>query len=129
MDSYGSNDCKFDWGQNIEGSLTGELGHDLDEGSNFHVNLKVDTVIPWKFSCPVCGQNCTTTVPIVEQPLNFAMPSCPIKAGELEEAIMKALPTESPTKGIKVTAKGSIVVKDHKDAEVVDMSIDSFMMK
>lgn len=126
-DEYGSNNCKFDWGQTIGGSVTGKLGHDLEEGSTFHVNLKVDTVISWKFSCSACGANCTTSVPIVDYPLDFAMPPCPISAGELQQVISNALPAESPTKGVKVTAKGSVTVKDQTGADVLDMNIDVLM--
>lgn len=104
--------------------MTGKLGHNLDEGSAFSVNLKVDTIIPWKFTCAACGSNCTTTVPIVDYPLNFAMPPCPVSSRELTTVFSQALPTESPTKGIKVTAKGSVNIKDETGAEVMDMVID-----
>mmetsp|Transcript_23039 Transcript_23039/g.38980 ORF Transcript_23039/g.38980 Transcript_23039/m.38980 type:complete len:174 (-) Transcript_23039:1171-1692(-) len=126
-DDYGSNDCTFDWGQAVEGSVTGKLGHDLQEGSSFHVNLKVDTVIPWKFSCAACGVNCTTTVPIINYPLEIPMPPCPVPAGDLQEALSKALPAKSPTDGVKVTAKGSVGVKDEKGADVLELNVDVTM--
>jgi hypothetical protein len=111
----------------VEGSVTSKLGHALDQGSTFHVNLKVDSVIPWKFSCATCGMNCTTSVPIVDYPLDIPMPPCPISAGELQQTISNALPAESPTKGVKVTAKGTVSVKDQSGADVIDMSIDVLM--
>lgn len=40
-DDYGSNDCSFAWGDEVTGSVDGELGHDLNEGSTFDVSLKV----------------------------------------------------------------------------------------
>jgi hypothetical protein len=107
--------------------VTGKLGHNLEKGSTFSVNLKVDTIIPWKFSCPACGANCTTSVPIVDIPLNFAMPPCPISSGELQTAISQALPAESPTKGVKVTAKGSVNIKDETGAAVLDMDINAML--
>lgn len=109
----------------MDGSVTGKLGHNLEEGSLFSVNLKVDTVIPWKFSCAACGANCTTKVPIVDYPLNFAMPPCPVSSGELETAISQALPAESPTDGVKVTAKGTVHIKDETGAEVLAMDINA----
>ena len=108
----------------MEGSVNGKLGHDLEEGSTFHVNLKVDTVIPWKFSCAACGANCTTSVPIVDYPINMAMPPCPISAQELQQTLASALPAESPTKGVKVTAKGSVTVKDQNSADVLALEVD-----
>ena len=30
--------------------------------------------------CPVCGANCTITIPVVKKTFSFTMPDCPIKA-------------------------------------------------
>lgn len=79
-DDYGSNDCTFAWGDEISGSAGGSLGHDLEEGSTFSVDVKIDKFVSWKFSCAACGSNCTTTIPVVNQDVNFAMPDCPIPA-------------------------------------------------
>lgn len=92
------------------------------------MNLKVDTIFPWKFSCAACGANCTTTVPIVDYALNFATPPCPISSGELQTAISEALPAASPTKGVKVTAKGYVHIKDETGEKVLDMDV-SLMLK
>ena len=73
---------------------------------------QVDSIVPFAFSCPVCGANCTTTVPIVNQDVNFAMPPCPVSALDLSTPFDYALPADSPTKGVKVSAKGTLGVKD-----------------
>ncbi|GMI49331.1 hypothetical protein TrCOL_g11638 [Triparma columacea] len=111
-DDHGSNDCSFAWGDEVSGSVDLSLGHDLGEGSTFSVNMKVDSIVPFAFSCPVCGANCTTTVPIVNQDVNFAMPPCPVSALDLSTPFDYALPADSPTKGVKVSAKGTLGVKD-----------------
>mmetsp|Transcript_27590 Transcript_27590/g.75090 ORF Transcript_27590/g.75090 Transcript_27590/m.75090 type:complete len:80 (+) Transcript_27590:652-891(+) len=54
---------------------------------------QVDRIISWKFSCAACGQNCTTTVPVVNQEVNFAMPDCPVAADAISEVIDQVLPT------------------------------------
>jgi hypothetical protein len=125
-DDYGSNNCNFAWGSNVAGSVNGNLGHDLETGSTFAVNLKIDRVVSWKFSCAACGSNCTTSIPVINQDVNFAMPDCPITAGELAETIFNQdLPVDSPTKGVKVTAVGTINVLDAKGASVIGLGIDA----
>lgn len=124
-DAYGSNDCTFQWGDNITGSVSGKLGHDLDKGSKFTVDLKVDKIIKWSFTCAVCGANCTTTIPVIDEKITIALPDCPIKAVELTEELFNAtLPLTSPTKGVKVTATGPITIFDALGATVLAITLD-----
>ena len=85
--------------------------------------MKVDSIVPFSFSCPVCGANCTTTIPIVNQDVNFAMPPCPVSALDLSTPFDYALPADSPTKGVKVSAKGTLGVKDAAGATVLSGEI------
>ncbi|GMH77797.1 hypothetical protein TL16_g07538 [Triparma laevis f. inornata] len=124
-DDYGSNDCSFGWGDTVSGNVNATLGHDLEDGSTFSVDLKLDKFISWSFSFAACGSNCTTSVPIVNQDVNFAMPDCPITADGVTQAFSQALPTDSPTKGVKVTAIGNIEVKDAAGDSVISMDIDA----
>jgi hypothetical protein len=125
-DDYGSNDCAFAWGDSVSGSAGGDLGHDLEDGSTFSVDVKVDKLISWKFSCAACGANCTTTIPVVNEPVNFAMPDCPIPATEVPATVFsQVLPTDSPTKGVKVTVSGTVSVADDKGASVLSLGIDA----
>ena len=124
-DAYGSNDCQFKWGDNVTGLVSGKLGHDLNVGSKFTVDLKVDKLIKWSFSCAACGANCTTTIPVIDEKVTFALPDCPIKAVELTEQLFNAsLPLDSPTKGVKVTATGPITIFDALGATVLAISLD-----
>ena len=128
-DVYGSNNCNFKWGQTLKGSMTSQLGLDLEDGSKVDINLKIDNKISLKFTCLVCGQNCTTTIPIVNEPITFPTPDCPIPANSIDETFKQALPSESPTEGVKVTASGTAVVNDQNGKEIVNLKIDSFTMQ
>ncbi len=86
--------------------------------------MKVDKVIAWKFTCPACGSNCTTTIPVVNLPVNQPMPPCPIDADSIERAINQVLPASSPLGGVKVTAIGTIDVRNEINAEVLKLSIN-----
>ncbi|GMI35530.1 hypothetical protein TeGR_g6932 [Tetraparma gracilis] len=124
-DDYGSNDCTFAWGDEISGSAGGSLGHDLEEGSTFSVDVKIDKFVSWKFSCAACGSNCTTTIPVVNQDVNFAMPDCPIPATDVPATVFdQALPADSPVP-VKVTVTGTVGVKDAAGDDVLAMSIDA----
>ena len=123
-DMYGSNDCTFNWGQTVNGSFAGNLAHDLDTGSTLSVDLKVNRVIGWKFSCPACGGLCETTVPVINEPISVEMPPCPIPSGGVEVPILSAIPDTSVTNGIKVTAVGNVGVKDASGGDVLSLDID-----
>jgi hypothetical protein len=123
-DAYGSNNCDFKWGSLISGSVGGKLGHDLETGSKFSVDLKVDKLISWKFTCALCGANCTTTIPVVDQPFTFSTPPCPIQAFEKAEQQFNAtLPATSPVP-VKVTATGPITFTDAKGKTVLSVKLD-----
>ena len=123
-DAYGSNNCNWAWGETIVGSVDAHSGG-LDVGSTLNVDLKIDRVISWKFICAACGQNCTTSVPIVNEEVNFAMPPCPIPAEQISQLFNSTLPSESPTKGVKVTASGTINIINEHGTTVLGMSIDA----
>ena len=112
--------------EGISGSVGGDLGHDLEEGSTFSVDVKVDKLVSWKFSCAACGANCTTTIPVVGEDVNFAMPDCPVPATAVPATVFEQLlPADSPTKGVKVTVSGTVGVKDSKGADVIALKIDA----
>ena len=124
VDQYGSNNCNWAWGTTILGSVDAHSGP-LNEGSTLVVDLKVDRVISWKFTCAACGANCTTSIPVVNEEVNFAMPPCPIPAETIVEAFNSTLPATSPTKGVKVTATGSISFLNENGATVLGLDIDA----
>ena len=91
-----------------------------------NTNLKVDRVISWKFDCAACGANCSTTIPVVKQDVNFKMPDCPISATTVAQTLFnETLPTESPTKGVSVTATGTVSLTDASADTVVSLSLDA----
>ena len=54
------------------------------------------------------------------------MPPCPIAASEVANTLFsQALPATSPTKGVKVTATGTIAIADQKQATVLNLSLDA----
>jgi len=124
VDQYGSNNCNWAWGSNILGSVDAHSGP-LNEGSMLVVDLKVDKVISWKFTCAACGANCTTSIPVVNEEVNFAMPPCPIPAETIVQSFNSTLPATSPTKGVKVTATGSISILNENGATVLGLDIDA----
>lgn len=123
-DAYGSNNCEWGWGSLISGSLTSELGHDLLPGSTVNLKFTVNRLIKWEFTCPACDANCTTTIPVVNQPVTFPLPPCPIQAFEVVDQLFNTtLPAQSPSP-VKVTASGDIVIKDQTGATVIDLYLD-----
>jgi len=61
-DPYGSNNCHWDWGQSVTAAYQGALQEDVTAGKLI-VDLKVDDIIPFQFTCPVCGATCTFSIP------------------------------------------------------------------
>ena len=84
-DPYGSNDCTLKWGSSYTGHATANMTQDVVSGSQLIVDMKVDRVIPFKFTCLACGANCTITVPVVEKTITVAMPGCPLTAVQLDQ--------------------------------------------
>ena len=128
-DDFGSNNCDWSWGNLISGSLTSKLGHDLEAGSTFSLNFKVNKVIKWEFTCPACDANCTTTIPVVDEEVTFPLPPCPIKAFQIVEQLFNTtLPAESPSP-VKVTAAGDIVITDSAGTNIIDLYLDMTVTK
>jgi hypothetical protein len=59
-DPFGSNNCRWDWGQSITDAHQGALQEDITSGK-LSVNLKIDTLHKVQFTCPVCGSPCTVS--------------------------------------------------------------------
>ena len=110
-DQYGSNDCSLSWGEKVSVTVNATLDKDIPQGTTFSVDAKVDGLIPLKVNCPVCGGNCTVTIPIIKKTVTFAMPPCPIKANHIAMTKAITLPTKSPVP-IKSGVKGTLTVGD-----------------
>ena len=106
-DQFGSNDCDLNWGSTYTASVNATLGQDLGADVTFTVDMKLDGLIPFKFTCHVCGANCTVTVPIVKKTVTFQTGPCPIKATSITKQLPITLPSKSPVP-ISAGAKGTI---------------------
>jgi hypothetical protein len=91
--------------------VVGSLDKSIEQGSTFDVTATLDGVVPFKFSCPVCGDNCTVTVPIIKETYTIDLPPCPITAQKLDQTFSVALPSKSPIP-VKLKAKAAVNVLD-----------------
>lgn len=60
-DPYGSNNCHWDWGQQVTMAHQSALQEDITDGKLI-VDLNVNST-PFQFSCAVCGAPCTVQIP------------------------------------------------------------------
>lgn len=83
----------------------------------------MDSIIPFNFDCPLCGGNCTVTVPIIKKQFSFAMPDCPIAATSGVKTIPVSLPSDDPVP-VKITAKGTVSIYDETGAMAGQVALD-----
>jgi len=110
-DEYGSNQCDLHWGKQYTVTLAADLSTDITAAHSFTVDVKLDKIIPFKFTCPICGSECTVTVPIVKKTVSFKLPACPIKAGPYRLTKTITLPAKAPAP-IKAGFKGTVTMSD-----------------
>ena len=119
-DQYGSNDCDLKWGQNYTVALDATLPEDVTTGATFAVDILLDGLVRAKFSCPLCGANCSFDIASHKQ--NFAMPPCPLaKAGHYQQVVNFTLPASTPA---KVGFKGTVSAKDSKGTSFGEVELD-----
>lgn len=121
-DSYGSNHCDVHWGSSYTIDYDVALNKDVEAGSTFTADVTLDGVVPYKFSCALCGEDCTITVPIIKKTYSFTMPPCPISATGLKGNITQALPSTSPVP-LKIGFKGNIKANDPQGAVLADVDV------
>lgn len=120
-DAYGSNNCLFNWGQTVNGSVSGSLTNDITSGKLI-VNLKI-AIIPLAFTCDICGANCTFTIPLVDIPVNFALPDCPLKARTLPTELLGfVMPAKNPL-GIGAAISGTVSATDQTGATWLEVTL------
>jgi len=119
-DQYGSNECDLHWGSNYSISIDVALGTDIVAGHQITIDTHLDSIIPFKFSCPLCGSDCSVTVPIVKKKVSITLPPCPIKKGPLKLTTTLALPGSAPVP-LKASFKGKATVNDPSGATVADI--------
>jgi len=121
-DKYGSNDCHLKWGSTYKADVTAALTKDLGEGVTMTADLTIDGLIPFQFSCKVCGANCTITVPIIKEKVSIPAPPCPIKARTLKQSMSFSLPTAPPIK-MQAGFDGTVLLADASGAQLLKMSV------
>jgi hypothetical protein len=121
-DAYGSNNCDLKWNTNYTATINANLNQALYGNSTFTVDLKVDKIISFKFSCAVCGAPCTFTVPVVKKTVTLDLPDCPIPAGAFNSTQTFALPATSPVP-VKTGAAGTVYANDPSGAVLAHASI------
>jgi hypothetical protein len=119
-DDYGSNNCDVHWGQSYKIDYDVNLTQDIEAGATFEVDATLDKLVPFKFSCPLCGDNCTITVPIVKETISFALPPCPITKQGLKGSITEALPAKSPVP-LKIGFTGNVKAHDKSGNLLADI--------
>ena len=122
-DQYGSNNCALDWGSSYTAAIDVALTHTFGAKSTFSVDAKVDSFIPFKLKCNMCGQPCVVKVPIVSKTINIKMPDCPISTSALNKTktlVLPAAPSELPKTGIK----GKVSIVDDTGIEVALIDFD-----
>lgn len=91
-DVYGDDDCKYHWGENMGGLLSGSLPYDLVEGDLVIGDFRIDEMTPLTFTCNVCGRPCTISIPVINQEIEVDTPKCPIEKDQFHHAIGEILP-------------------------------------
>ena len=61
-DPYGSNNCHWDYAEQVQMASQGALQEDVTAGKII-VDLEINSTTPFQFTCPVCGATCAITVP------------------------------------------------------------------
>jgi hypothetical protein len=92
IDEYGDDDCKYHWGDDMGGILSGSLPYDLVDGDFIIGDFRIDEMTPLTFTCNICGQPCRISIPVIKQELQFDTPQCPIEKDRVYQPIGEILP-------------------------------------
>lgn len=112
----------FAWGTAYSGSATIKQSGDVTTGATFSGDLKVERIIPFKFSCPACGGDCSIKIPVIGKTVTFTMPDCPLSGLSLDNSTTVTLPADPgiPAAGVK----GKISAADASGATILDVDIN-----
>lgn len=125
-DTYGDSSCHYQWGESIIANYTMQLGEKLDEGDVLRANLKVDHLVPYSFTCAVCGSDCVLKLPVVDLQWSFPTQDCPIDTNLIIDSFREDLGKKSPTDGIPVHVEGGVhIIRESGDiAAAFSVSVD-----
>ena len=123
-DTFGSNNCNFKWGDQLDGNITAALSKPLQQGSAIDVALRIDRFLPFKQVCPVCGGKCEVDVPVVGKKFDIPLPPCPISVAKISKSFNEELPKHAPI-DIKVSVDGVVTLLDEAKKPVLQMKISA----
>jgi hypothetical protein len=124
-DKYGSNDCDFKWGMAYSGHALIKEAGDITTGATFGADCKVERIIPFKFSCPLCGGDCSIKIPVVGKTVSFTLPDCPLHSLSLDNSTTITLPADPgiPAAGVKCTISATDAAGASIAAGDIDVSL------
>jgi len=126
-DGFGDNECHYSWGDALDATYDLRLETEMVEGDTISGEFKIDTVVPWSFSCQVCGEDCTLEAPVINQKWRFPMDPCPIPAQNVTHTISTVLQGHSPVEGIRTHVQGNLRVMKNSGDTIATFSVDVFI--
>mmetsp|Transcript_27992 Transcript_27992/g.60976 ORF Transcript_27992/g.60976 Transcript_27992/m.60976 type:complete len:230 (+) Transcript_27992:38-727(+) len=116
-DEYGNNSCHYNWGDAIEANYTVKLGEPLQEEDTLQGHVKIDHLVPYSFSCAVCGADCVLKIPVANIQWSFPTKPCPISTDMIVDTFTETLGDKSPTDGIPVHIEGNLKILRAKSGD------------
>lgn len=89
-----------------------------------YVFFQIDYVVPYEFTCLLCGEPCVFEIPVLEVTRTLDMPPCPIGPSyhnRIREKLMKF----SPTGGIKTKLEGTVVMTTKEGNVIAEFSVSA----
>jgi len=125
QDDYGGNKCHYNWGDDLNVTITMDThGTPFQLGDGVVGKFKVDYIIPWKFDCKVCGEDCVLSFPVIKQSTTIPGPECPFATDASSVSFDVPLGDTSPVGGIPTHFSGHITVKK-SDIAVARISVEA----
>lgn len=117
-DDYGDNECHYNWGETMNPQIDVKFkteGDGFKEGDLVKGSMRVGYIVPWYFTCAVCGKDCVLRLPIVFFPINIPLPPCPMGKEEIPSTLSLPVGSSSPFHGIPLHLKGDLTLKRGKE--------------
>ena len=154
QDAHGDNDCHFEWGEDVTGSYKLQVDHTIDEGDQMEGHFKVrgyyqnsliicnnhafptntltqplqiDSLIPYSFTCPLCGEDCVLSFPVVKFTYTIPLPPCPVPAHTVQTNIEYRLQPDSPTEGIPTHVEGIVKIYRSTGEQMAEFSVSAYV--
>jgi len=137
-DRYGSNNCNFNWGDTVEGTMVLDPGMEITKEHEVHGKFTIDRFVHWNYSCAACGKDCTVTLPVIDKKITMKAPPCSLfrkKEGDsssssrMTYSIRHTLSKTSLSEGVKMHVVGTIhlATKVNPKNIIAEMNVDITM--